>query len=200
MAQTRRRGEELEDALLAAAWEELKEGGYQGFTMEAVAERARTGRQVLYRRWPNKKDLVIAAISRYFDTNTVETPDTGTLRGDLIAYLVSASTARLELIAVFTVALAEYFDDSGESPADLRAQVLAGRRRGTDVIFERAAARGEVEPSRLTPRMVALPFDLLRSELMMTRRPVPEQTIVEIVDDVVLPAVTSGAPARLSSP
>ncbi|MFI5959221.1 TetR/AcrR family transcriptional regulator [Cryptosporangium sp. NPDC051539] len=187
--QTRRRGEALEDALLEAAWEELKERGYQGFTMESVAERARTGRQVLYRRWPNRKDLVIAAINRYFDTNTVEIPDTGRLRSDLIAYLISASVARIELIAVFTVALAEYFDDSGETPADLREQVLSGRAKGSEIVFRRAVERGEIGPERLTPRVEALPFDLLRTELMMTRRPVPEQTIVEIVDQVVLPIV-----------
>jgi len=50
---TRRRGAELEAALLDAAWDELQAVGYAGLTMEAVADRAGTSRAVLYRRWPN---------------------------------------------------------------------------------------------------------------------------------------------------
>jgi len=61
-AARRRRGKELEDALLHAAWAELQENGYAGFTLEAVAERAGTSRPVLYRRWAGKDELVGAAI------------------------------------------------------------------------------------------------------------------------------------------
>ena len=52
----RRRGEELEAALLA----------------------------VLYRRWPRKDDLVLAAIAAYSEAHPVEIPDTGSLRGDMV--------------------------------------------------------------------------------------------------------------------
>jgi len=40
---TRRRGPELEAALLEAAWAELVEGGYSGFTIDGVAARCSTG-------------------------------------------------------------------------------------------------------------------------------------------------------------
>jgi AcrR family transcriptional regulator len=81
----RRRGEELEAALLAAAWDELVEVGFHRLTMESVAARARTGVGVLYRRWPRKDDLVLAAIAEYGRTHPVEIPDTGSLRGDMLA-------------------------------------------------------------------------------------------------------------------
>src|ERR1700678_1833844 len=80
----RRRGEELEAALLDAAWDELAEVGFAKLTMESVAARARTGVAVLYRRWPRKDDLVIAAIGNYGRMRPVEIPDTGTLRGDML--------------------------------------------------------------------------------------------------------------------
>ena len=83
----RRRGEELENALLDAAWEELATVGFASLTMESVAARAKTGVAVLYRRWSNKDELVLAAIDHYRRTHAVETPDTGTLRGDLLALL-----------------------------------------------------------------------------------------------------------------
>src|ERR1700727_1630360 len=91
----RRRGEELEAALLEAAWEELAEVGFARLTMESVAGRAKTGVAVLYRRWPNKDDLVIAAIRHYGRAHPVDTPDTGSLRGDMIALLSSFSSARV---------------------------------------------------------------------------------------------------------
>ncbi|MFD7947322.1 helix-turn-helix domain-containing protein, partial [Streptomyces sp. NPDC059744] len=60
----RRRGAELETALLDAAWDELIAMGFEELTYEAVAARAGTSRAVLYRRWPTKRELVLAALSR----------------------------------------------------------------------------------------------------------------------------------------
>ena len=62
---TRRRGSKLEAALLQAAWDELTEAGYTAFTMEGVAARAKTSRAVLYRRWPNRPELVVAALHEH---------------------------------------------------------------------------------------------------------------------------------------
>ena len=59
----RRRGAALEEALLDAAWSELSERGYDDMTIDAVAVRAGTSRAVLYRRWPNKQELVLAALA-----------------------------------------------------------------------------------------------------------------------------------------
>ncbi|UUT35399.1 TetR/AcrR family transcriptional regulator [Microbacterium elymi] len=51
----RRRGEELEQAILQAGWDQLLEGGYPGFTIDAVAERVQTSRSVIYRRWADRQ-------------------------------------------------------------------------------------------------------------------------------------------------
>jgi AcrR family transcriptional regulator len=185
---TRRRGAALEEALLTAAWEELTTGGYGRFTMEAVAERARTSTPVLYRRWPDRWDLALAAIRHYGERNPVVVPDTGSLRGDLVAFLRDASAKRVAVAALFSVRLAEFFDETRATPAQLREQLLSGRSQ-VEVIFDRAVARGEADPARLTPRVRALPSDLLRNELMMTQRAVPRKVVEEIVDDVVLPLV-----------
>src|SRR5271170_7433864 len=95
----RRRGEELEAALLEAAWAELVEAGFAKLTMESVAARAKTGVAVLYRRWPNKDELVLATISHYGTTHPVDIPDTGSLRGDMIAMLSNFSGARVAFAA-----------------------------------------------------------------------------------------------------
>ena len=54
---TRRRGAALEKVLLQVAWEQLVAVGYKNFTLEAVADGARTSRPVIYRRWANRAEL-----------------------------------------------------------------------------------------------------------------------------------------------
>jgi AcrR family transcriptional regulator len=187
----RRRGQELEDALLDAAWEELIERGYGAFTIEAVAERAHTSRPVLYRRWPRREDLLKATLRRQWDRSDFPAPDTGSLRGDLRALLLAWNEQHWGLVAVLSVQLAGFFTETGVTLAELREHLLAGRgpsRLG--LIIDRAVERGEVDPERLTPRVMTLPFDLFRHEMLMTAKPVPESVILEIVDTIFLPLVT----------
>jgi hypothetical protein len=92
--------------------------------------------------------------------------------------------------ATFSVQLATYYSETGTTPQQLREQVLGDRGRTMDVIMDRAVARGEVDPTRLTPRLVTLPVDLIRHEALMTLGPVSEATILEVVDDIFLPLVT----------
>lgn len=54
-------------------------------------------------------------------------------------------------------------------------------------ILDRAIARGEVDPGCVTPRLLRLPVDLARHEMMITFQPLSESDIHEIVDDIVLP-------------
>jgi AcrR family transcriptional regulator len=187
---TRRRGRELEDALLVAAWEQLVSGGYGAFTIDAVAARAATSKPVIYRRWPNREALVIAAVQHYFAQGSQPVPDTGTLRGDVIALLTQANESRLAMAAVISVQLGAYFQETGTTPADLREQLLGDRPSAIAIIMRRALERNEVTGTHLTPRMINLPFDLVRHEALMTLEPVPPDTIREIVDDIFLPLVS----------
>lgn len=185
---TRRRGEALEAALLDAAWAELHLAGYQAMTMEAVADRAGTSRAVLYRRWPKKAELVVAALRRHRPMLSGEVPDTGSLRGDVLALLTRMST-RLATTGPETLygLLGDYLADA-ELFDRLRADVL---HIGTDVMttmLERAAERGEARPD-VSPRIAALPTDLYRNELLLRRTPPGKAVIAEIVSDVFLPLV-----------
>jgi AcrR family transcriptional regulator len=189
--ETRRRGAALEEALLEAAWQELIAVGYARFTIEGVAARAGTSRPVIYRRWPDRSELAVAAVRHFGRTEPVPTPDTGSVRDDLITLLRDASKRRTELAALFSVQMGEFFAETGRTPADLRAEFLGARRQpfGIEQVLQRGIERGEIDPDRLTPRIAALPADLLRHELLMTLRPAAEETIVEIVDQVFMPLV-----------
>jgi AcrR family transcriptional regulator len=191
----RRRGKALEDAVLDAAWSELIGGGYASFTMEAVAARARTSRPVLYRRWPNRADLAIAAIRHFVHKHPLNIPDTGNVRGDLIALLQQFSKGRALFAAFFSLQMSEYFSETNTSMADLRRSVLHGDHSQLAVVLARGVDRGEIDRSELTPRIASLLPDLLRHEVLMTLRPVPNAVIKEFVDDIFLPLVRP-KPAR----
>lgn len=191
-AQTRRRGAELEQAILDAAWEQLIAEGYEHFTIDTVAARARTSKPVLYRRWKTRDDLLRATVRHIGAASAPSIPDTGTLRGDLLALLANAnSTTRNPVAALVSSMLGSYYNQTGPTPAELREAFLSQRGSAVEQVVNRAVERGEVDQARLTPRIIALPFDLFRNEMMMTLKPVPDHVLRQIVDDIFIPLVTT---------
>jgi AcrR family transcriptional regulator len=185
----RRRGEELEAALLDAAWDELVEVGFGRLTMESVAARAKTGVAVLYRRWPRKDDLVIAAIVHYRQLHAVDVPDTGSLRGDLIALLSGFGEGGIAFTTVMGAAFAGLLADAGLTPAQVRARLVGDRPLWSLEIYRRAQERGEIDLDAIPGVVLAMPFDLIRHDLIMTLEPVSRERILAIVDDLFLPLV-----------
>jgi AcrR family transcriptional regulator len=185
---SRRRGATLEHALLDAAWEELQSTGYAKLTMERVAERAGTSRAVIYRRWPNRAALAIAAWRYRQPVLSGTIPDTGTLRGDVLAILRRASARLTELspdtfIGMLSDLLAD--EDSFETTLE---QITRGGGEVMATLLARAAARGEARTG-VPSRVARLPFDLLRHELIITHQPPSQRALEEIVDEVFLPLV-----------
>jgi AcrR family transcriptional regulator len=190
----RRRGQELEDALLDAAWEELVDPGFARMTMESVAARASTGVAVLYRRWPRKDDLVLDAIAHYGATHPVDIPDTGSLREDMIVLLDTASTARLGFAAIFSACFSGLLASSGLTPAEIRERVMGDRPLWSAEVYTRAGERGEIDLAAVPPAVLAMPFDLMRHDMIMTLKPIARERILAIVDDLFLPLVTGERP------
>lgn len=183
----RRRGPALEEALLDAAWTELTERGYDELTIDGVAVRAGTSRAVLYRRWPNKQELVLAAVAHEVAKDVVVAPDTGSLRGDAIALLRQANKVRVGLVVPLLTRLGGFYQQTGSSLADLETLVRGRRDAALNQAIQRAIDRGEIEPDQVTERIARLPVDLFRYEVLMTLRPLPDEAIEEIVDTVWLP-------------
>ena len=139
----RPRSQASEDAILDATLELLSAGGYRDVTVEAIALRAGASKSTIYRRWPTKENLVIAAFAR---SPLLHAP----ARGDVCAQL-SATIAQFArymqetpLGAVLPVLVAE----RGRNPAlDQALQPLVRQRREPlgDIITA-AIARGELPP------------------------------------------------------
>ncbi|MET9880769.1 TetR/AcrR family transcriptional regulator [Actinacidiphila glaucinigra] len=192
--QTRRRGAALEEAILGAAVDELTESGYAGLTMDKVAARAGTNKNALYRRWPHRLALGIAAYRRM--TTSVPLPDTGDLREDVLELLRGANrhwssplgAVLRELLAAAGGAaelLGQLQDQSGDAVAAPWLTVLG-----------RAVARGQAAPEALHPRVATVAVVLLRNEFVVRGVPTaPDDVLVEIVDEVYLPLVRRRGPA-----
>ena len=194
MTATRRRGAALEEAILDAGWDLLAADGYAGFTFEALAERAKTGKAVLYRRWPDKEALLLAVLAHRGFGAPIEIPDTGSLREDVLTVLRSANRRGDSIAALFSMILGAYFDETETTPAQLRARLLGDGARTMSRIVQRAVERGEIAPG-LPPRVLSLPSDLIRHEVLMNLSRVPEETIVDVVDTVFLPLARQPRPS-----
>ncbi len=188
---TRRRGALLENALLDAAWEEVREVGYANLTMEGVAARAGTSKGVLYRRWPYRAMLVLSAIRRQMTTMTREIPDTGDLREDVLI-VMREFRRRYEIIGsdIAHGLMSELSDMPGDA-FDVSPEVLTR-------VLRNAADRGEVRMDRISPIVRTLPLDLLRHALMLSPSPVGEETLEQIVDEAFLPLVRLSTTAEPS--
>ena len=184
---SRRRGTALEDAILDAAWEELIELGYVSMTLESVAKRAGTSRPVLARRWPTRTKLATAALVRHYKLNPVIVSDMGSVRDELRLALRSISNRLRPNLAQLVFDMSRDLADEGSNFSDVSGELTDGSLLRT--ILKRGVDRGEIDPACLTPRIIALPTDLARHEMLMTLRPLSDETIREIVEDVFLPLV-----------
>lgn len=190
----RRRGEVLEEAILNAAWEELTETGYTHMTMESIATRAGTNKSVLYRRWADKSELVIAALRKYyFPKITNEIPNTGNLCGDVYAYLHARveplKTIGTETIRGLMMEPLVWRMITASMPQMIERRSESKLTAAMAVILKNAELRGEIRLEKLTPRIISLPVDLLQYELITKLKPISDEVIAEIVDDIFMPLI-----------
>ncbi|MBJ3786219.1 TetR/AcrR family transcriptional regulator [Devosia sediminis] len=138
-----RRNPASQEAILDAAEAVLREGGIAGFSIEAVARRARAGKPTIYRWWPHRTALMLDVYRRF--KNTKGFPDTGTLRGDLVSLLDNHLLGFWNNSLCGTVYRAIVAEAQTDREA---AKVLiayqADRKAYSARIVERAKARGEV--------------------------------------------------------
>jgi AcrR family transcriptional regulator len=157
--------------------------------MDRVARRAGTNKNAIYRRWPNRAALAVAAY-RQLAVASLRLPDSGQLRGDVLELLRRMNR---NLASPRGDLLRSLLSSVGDDP-ELLAQLR--ERAGDDpsamwlTILGRAVARGEAAPEALHPRVATVPLVLLRNEYV-TREvaSVEDRVLVEIVDEVYLPLV-----------
>ncbi len=193
---SRRRGTELEDAILDAAREELAELGYAKSTMSGIANRAGTSKAVLYRRWSSLPELVLDTLRSRF-TN-VPVPDTGDLRDDVLDLLRQAQTnlgdTRRDTVSGL---IADTVHDPrlAQRLRDLIANSALSDAMST--VLKRAAERGQIPPGPWPRRVITLPISLLRDDFVVFGIWPSDADLAAVADEVFLPLLGYASPSSV---
>jgi AcrR family transcriptional regulator len=177
-----------ESELLAVTLELLQEHGYDRLTLDAVATTAHASKATLYRRWPTKAELVIAAFIEGVRQVAVD-PDTGTLRGDLLAIgeqicahvSTQAGTIRAVLVEI---------GRNAELNAVMQEQFLAQKEALMAEVLARAVDRGEIKGTAVTEDLWDMLPGYLIYRFVLSGRAPSSNTVNDLVDNVIIPCLT----------
>jgi AcrR family transcriptional regulator len=177
-----------EAELLAVTLELLQEHGYDRLTVDAVATTARASKATIYRRWPTKAELVLAAFVEGTRQVAVD-PDTGTLREDLLR-LGEQITAHVSTHASTIRAVLVEVSRSAELDAMMQEQFLDQRKALMSRVLARAVDRGEIRASAIAEDLWdVLPGYLIYRTVLTGNTPARE-TIHNLVDNVLIPSLS----------
>ncbi|MGO9735681.1 TetR/AcrR family transcriptional regulator [Mycobacterium sp.] len=180
-----------ETELLAVTLQLLREHGYDRLTVDAVAATARASKATVYRRWPSKAELVLAAFIEGVRQVAVP-PETGTLRGDLLHLGRAICQQAQQQAGTIRAVLVEASRHPALNDA-LQHQFLDERKALIQAILQQAADRGEIDESVISDELWDLLPGYLIFRSIMPSRPATEHTVQALVDDVIIPSLTRKA-------
>lgn len=176
--------------ILDATLEVLAETGYDGMTIDMVAARAKAGKATVYRRWASKSELVIDAVAcmKSADIDFDALPDTGTLRGDLIAMIkphsIEDGAKKLQVMAGLVSMLSRH----PELVDAVKDAVIGPRARVNRVFLQRAIDRGEIPADVDVDLLSQVGGAMATHRTLMLRKPVDRAFVISVIDGVILPA------------
>lgn len=194
-ASSRRRGKDLEDAILTATWQFLQTTGYTQMTMDDIANTARTNKNAIYRRWKTKLEVTIASIKMFSPAAQVfaslKVPNNGNLRDDLIE-LMDIPLTFIRPIGLKNIkgALQDALPNISKINDD-KYQELAGNNillQYLATILKNAYRRGEIKtnPEQFASTIMNMPILLLISRIIGEED--YDQAAVEFyVDKILIP-------------
>lgn len=183
----RPRSAEADEAILRTTLELLATEGLQGLSVETVAERAGVGKTTIYRRWPTKRELIVAALATVASAGELVATDTGSVRGDLLEFARRrrAAIRRARSALVMPRLVAESATDPElhrlvrQTFVDpVRAPLVAALRRGVD--------RGELRADLDLELAADLFAGAFVYRLLVSGGRVPSLAVTEQVIDVLL--------------
>lgn len=187
-APVRRRGPELERAILDATLEQLGTGGWSAVTMEGVAAGARTGKAALYRRWSSKADLVAEAL-RDGLPELGGIADHGSVREDLYRLCVRM---RDVMRSPAGEALRAVLHECDHTHADRFRDVIwkglhEPAHRLIRELVDRGIERGDVRPDATSPMVSDVIPAMLMYRAKVCGSEWPDSEIAEMIDGLVVP-------------
>lgn len=192
----RKRDASRDGEILDAALAVLAEVGYDGMTMDAVAARAKAGKATVYRRWASKPELVRDAVAhlRSPAVSLDGLPDTGTLRGDMLAFNTQANAEEEERKLNIVSGLSSQMQHDTtlfETVSDALMEPWIDLNR---LLLRRAIDRGEI-PAHTDVELLARVVPHMASyRALVLHEPVDLDDMIALIDGVLLPAIRGADP------
>lgn len=166
--------------MIAATFEELIAKGLEQFSIDGVAQRAGVNKTSIYRRWRTKEHLIVDALTSRGPMDTDPPPDTGSLRGDLLAYALSGLPG---MDSPGAIAIARAFNASADPAiAEVRKAVWQGRRRAITQIVTRARKRGELTSAADAELLLDLIAGAVQFRQLVAEKPITPAYLTKITD------------------
>jgi AcrR family transcriptional regulator len=181
-------------AVLNAAFAELGEQGYDGFSVEAVAQRSGVHKTTVYRRWPTRDALIMDALDSRSDRHAAPPPDTGSLRGDLRAF---GEEVVARLTAPHGKALLKSLVAAVDASPEVLEQVRRFWRERLDVgaaVIARGISRGELPPDTDADLVTECFLAPVYLRVLLSRQPVTGD-VLERVSDLLVDGAVPRVPA-----
>ncbi|MEB4208854.1 TetR/AcrR family transcriptional regulator [Mycobacterium sp. 94-17] len=177
-----------EAEILAVTLRLLQEHGYDQLTVDAVAAAAHASKATVYRRWPSKAELVLAAFIEGVRQVAVP-PNTGTLRGDLLALGEKVSEQVGKHASTIRAVLFEVSRHPALNDA-LQHQFLDRRRELIEHVLQQAVDRGEISADAISDELWDLLPGYLIFRSIVPTRPPTRHTVRALVDGFLIPGLT----------
>jgi len=191
----RPRDPEVDRAIAQAALEVLAESGFEGVTVEEVAQRAGVAKSTVYRRFPGKPELLVSVLNHACQ-EPVEEHDTGSVVDDLVAVaeglVRSLRTSDLGRAVPAVVAAAARHPEVAEA----HGAFVAGRRTVALAAVRRGIGRGELDPDVEPDMLVDMVVGPVFHRQLISRRPVDEAWIRSLVERAVRGCAPAGGVDR----
>lgn len=187
----RKRDHTRDAEILDAAVEVLAETGFDRMTIDMVAARAKAGKATVYRRWASKAELVIDAVAcmKKGDIDLDALPDTGTLRGDLVAMMKPHSIVDAEKKLQIMAGLVSMLAKEPDLADAVNAAIVEPRASINRLFLRRAVERGEIPADCDIEKLALIAPAMASYRVLILRKPVDREFLLSIIDDVLLPAV-----------
>lgn len=178
-----------EAEILAVTLALLQEHGYDQLTVDAVANAARASKATVYRRWPSKAELVLAAFIEGVRQVAVP-PNTGTLRGDLLSLGEAICQEGGKHASTIRAVLVEVSRHSALNDA-MQHQFLEQRKALIQHIVQQAVDRGEIAKDALSDELWDLLPGYLIFRCIIPDRPPSGRTVQALVDGFLIPGLST---------
>jgi AcrR family transcriptional regulator len=194
----RPRSERAREAILGAAAGLLLERGLDAVSMDKLAQHHGVSKATIYRWWPTKETLALDALyAEWAKGGGLPSPDTGTLRDDLLALL--HPWARRLRARPYAPVLGTFIAKARSDPsfaAEYLARVVTPRREHARTLFDRAVSRGEVAPHVSIEVAMDLIYGAVYHRLLHGHAAVSDRFVTQVVDTALNGITATPTPAR----